>query len=73
MYVRVKVSFAQSLPQTLESGQPESYGPKTSGELMPFAPLVPFVPLVPLVPFVPGSPFGPTVSGASIVRVLPVG
>jgi len=50
MYVRVKVSSAQLLPQTPESGEPEAYGPKTSGELMPLAPVGPVGPVAPVAP-----------------------
>src|SRR5512135_2036176 len=59
MYVRVNVSVAQSLPQTEESGDPESYGPKTSGELMPVAPVGPVAPAGPCAPVGPAGPAGP--------------
>src|SRR5512135_814632 len=59
MYVRVNVSVAQSLPQTEESGDPESYGPKTSGELMPLAPVGPVAPAGPCAPVGPAGPWEP--------------
>src|SRR5215467_5169073 len=57
--VTLYVSFAQLSPQKFESPPLALYGPNTSGELTPEAPLSPFGPAAPVSPFGPAGPCGP--------------